>query len=69
MARIRVLKYKGQTSNIKPKVVFFHKDNFDEYTTHKNGKYNVVVIGEEQKDRYLNNKMRAYSDKIRFHKG
>lgn len=67
MARIRVLKVKGHTSNIKPKVVYFHNDNFDNYTLSKNGKYNVMVIGKKQKDKFLNNQLKAFSDKIRFH--
>ena len=68
MARIRVLKVKGGIDPNKPKVTFFHKDNFDDYTTKKTGKYTVMVIGRKQKSDYLNNQIKAYSDKIRFHK-
>lgn len=68
MTRLRVIRYKGNTSKVRPKVMYFHNDNFDRYTTQKNGKYNVVLIGKYQKDNYFSNKMRAYSDKIRFHK-
>lgn len=69
MARIRLLKFKGRTSKLKPSVLFFHNDNFNKYTTIKNGKYNVRLIGDYQEDNYLNNRIKAYSDKIRFHKG
>ena len=69
MASIKVIKFKGRTSKIRPKVMFFHNDNFDNYTTKKNGKYNVVLVGNYQKDRYFDNRMKAYSAKIRFHKG
>lgn len=67
MARIRVLKVSGQTSKLRPKIMFFHNDNFDKYTRSRNGKYNVMVVNRDQKSRYLDNQIRAYSDKIRFH--
>lgn len=67
MARIRVLKVKGKVNKNKPKVVYFHNDNFDKYTTQKRGKYNVMVVNNKQKDKFLNNQIRAYSAKIRFH--
>lgn len=67
MARIRVLRVKGKVNNNNPKVVYLHNDNFDRYTTKRYGKYNVVVINNEQKDKFLNNQLRAYSDKIRLH--
>lgn len=67
MARIRFLKIRGRVNKSKPKVVYFHNDNFDRYTTKRSGKYNIMTIGYKQKDKFLNNQMRAYSDKIRFH--
>ena len=67
MARIRVLKVKGKFDQNKPKVAYFHSDNFDKYTTQKYGKYNITIVGDNQKDKFLNNQIRAYSDKIRFH--
>lgn len=67
MARIRVLKIRGRSDKNKPKVVYFHNNNFDNYTTKRSGKYNVVTTGAKQKDKFLNNQMRAYSAKIRFH--
>lgn len=66
MARIRMLKVKGKVNGTKPKVVYIHNDNFSGYTTRKRGKYNVVTIG-NQKETFLNNQIRAYSAKIRFH--
>lgn len=66
MARIRVIKVKGRKLE-KPKVVYFHNDNFNRYTSRKRGKYNVLVINNSQKDKFLNNQIRAHSDKIRFH--
>lgn len=69
MARIRVIKHRGTTSNYKPRAVYFHKDNFDDYTTKRYGKYNVVLVGDYQKDKYYDNRMKAYSAKVRFHKG
>lgn len=68
MARIRVLRVKSGVDYNKPKAMFFHKNNFDDYTSKQRGKYNVMVIGKKQKSDYLNNQMRAYSDQIRFHK-
>ena len=67
MARIRVLSTKSTKNMNKPKVMFFHKDNFDSYTTKRGGRYNVMVIGRKQKERFLDNQIKAYSDKIRFH--
>lgn len=67
MARIRVLRVRGKANMNKPKVVYFHSDNFDRYTSQRYGKYNVITIGKKQKDKFLNNQIRAYSDKIRFH--
>lgn len=67
MARIRFLKIRGKVDKNKPKVVYFHSNNFDRYTTKQSGKYNVMTVGYKQKDKFLNNQMRAYSDKIRFH--
>ena len=67
MARIRVLATKSGKNMYKPKVMYFHQDNFDNYTTKRGGKYNVMVIGKKQKDRFLDNQIKAYSDKIRFH--
>jgi hypothetical protein len=67
MARIRVLKVKGKVKVNKPKVMNFHSENFDRYTSQKRGKYNLVVINNTQKDKFLNNQLRAYSAKIRFH--
>lgn len=67
MARIRVLKVSGKVNNNKPITMNFHNDNFDKYTTQKYGKYNITVIDNTQKDKFLNNQIRAYSDKIRFH--
>ena len=42
MARIRVLKVRGKVNSGKPKVVYFHNNNFDRYTTQKRGKYNII---------------------------
>lgn len=67
MARIRMLKVRGKVNMNKPKVMYFHSDNFDENTSKKRNKYNVMVVGRKQKSKFLNNQMRAYSDKIRFH--
>ncbi len=67
MARIRVLKVKSKINANKPKVVYFHNDNFDRYTTKRYGKYNIITINNTQKDKFLNNQLRAYSAKIRFH--
>ena len=62
-----MLKVKSGIDPNKPKVIFFHKNNFDDYTSKQKGKYNVVTIGRKQKSDYLNNQIRAYSDKIRLH--
>ena len=67
MARIRMLKIRGRVDKNKPKVAYFHSKNFNNYTTKKSGKYNIVTVSNKQKDKFLNNQMRAYSDKIRFH--
>lgn len=67
MARIRMLKVRGKVNMNKPKVMYFHSDNFDKNTSKKRNKYNVMVVGRKQKSKFLNNQMRAYSDKIRFH--
>ena len=67
MARIRVLKIRGKVNKNKPKVLYFHKDNFDNSTTKKHSKYNVVTIGKEQDKDFLSNQIKAYSAKIRFH--
>lgn len=67
MARIRVLKVKGKINMNKPRVTYFHNDNFNNYTSQKRGKYNIVTFGRQQKDNFLNNQIRDFSDKIRFH--
>lgn len=67
MARVRILKVRGKINKNKPKVMYFHDDNFDKGTTVKRSKYNVMVINRGQKDKFLTNQMKAYSDKIRFH--
>lgn len=67
MARIRVLKVKGKINSNKPRVVYFHNDNFDRYTSQKRGKYNIITINNSQKDKFLNNQIREYSAKVRFH--
>lgn len=67
MARIRMIKVKSKINANKPKVVYFHSDNFNKYTTQKYGKYNIVLVNNSQKDKFLNNQIRTYSDKIRFH--
>lgn len=66
MARIRIIKVKGKKAS-KPKVVYFRNSNLSNYSSRKRGKYNIMVIGRKQKDIVLNNQIRAYSDKIRFH--
>lgn len=68
MAKIRVIKVKGRKSKVKPKVVYLHNSNFDKATTKRNNKYNVVTVGTKQKERYIANQMKAYSDTFRFHK-
>lgn len=67
MTRIRVLKVRGKVNNSKPKVVYFHNENFNKYTTQKKGKYNITTVNNTQKDKFLNNQIKAYSAKIRFH--
>lgn len=69
MASIRVIKVKGSFNKNNPKVMFFHNDNFDNYTTKRYGKYNVITIGQNQYDKYWNNKEKAYRATVRFHKG
>ena len=66
MARIRLIKVKGRKLS-KPKVVYFKTTNLDKYSKKKKGKYDIMVINDEQSDKVLNNQMKAYSDKIRFH--
>ena len=66
MARIRIIKVKGRKL-AKPKVVYFKRDNLNKYSKKKKGKYDIMVIDRKQKDLVLNNQIRAYSDKIRFH--
>lgn len=53
MARIRFLKIRGRVNKNKPKVVYFHSNNFDRYTTKQSGKYNVMTVGYKQKDKLL----------------
>ena len=69
MASIRVIRVKGRYNKNNPKVVYFHNENFDEYTTKRYGKYNVVTFGQKQTDRYWDNKEKAYRATVRFHKG
>ena len=66
MARIRIIKVKGRKL-AKPKVVYFKRDNLDKYSKKKKGKYDIMVIDRKQRDLVLNNQIRAYSGKIRFH--
>lgn len=68
MARIRVIKVSGTFNKNNPKVVYFHKDNFDKDTTKRYSKYNVVTIGKKQYDDYWDNKEKAYRVTLRFHK-
>ena len=63
-----MLKIKSGVDPNKPKAMLLHKSNFDDYTTKRTGKYTIVTIGRKQKSDYLNNQIKAYSDKIRFHK-
>lgn len=67
MASIKLIRYKGRTSKAKPKIMFFNNKNFDNYTTKRKGKYNVVLVGNYQKDKYFDNRMKAYSAKARFY--
>lgn len=69
MAKIRVIRVQGTFNNNKPKVMFFNNKNFDDYTTKNYGKYNVVVVGKKQYDRFWDNKEKAYRATFRFHKG
>lgn len=66
MARIRMIKVKGKKLS-KPKVVYFKIDNLDKYSKKKKGKYDIMVIDRKQKETVLNNQIKAYSGKIRFH--
>ena len=66
MARIRIIRVKGRKL-AKPKVVYFRRDNLNEYSKKKKGKYDIMVIDRKQRDLVLNNQIRAYSGKIRFH--
>ena len=66
MARIRLIKVKGRKLS-KPKVVYFKTTNLNKYSKKKKGKYDIMVINDDQKDKVLNNQISTYSDKIRFH--
>lgn len=66
MARIRMIKVKGRKL-AKPKVIYFRTNNLDKYSKKKKGKYDIMVIDRKQKEVVLNNQIRAYSGKIRFH--
>lgn len=66
MARIRMIKVKGRKLS-KPKVIYFRTNNLDKYSKKKKGKYDIMVIDRKQKELVLNNQIRAYSGKIRFH--
>lgn len=66
MARIRVIKVKGKKGK-KPKVVYFRKNNLNKYSSNKKGKYDIMTLDDKQRDLVLNNQIRAFSDKIRFH--
>ena len=66
MARIRLIKVKGRKLS-KPKVVSFKTTNLNKYSKKKKGKYDIMVINDEQKDIVLNNQIKTYSGKIRFH--
>lgn len=66
MARIRMIKVKGRKLS-KPKVVYFKRDNLDKYSKKKKGKYDIMVIDRKQKETVLNNQIKTYSGKIRFH--
>lgn len=68
MASIRVIKVKGSFNKKSPKIAFFHKKDFDDYTTKRYGKYNVVTIGKDQYNKYWDNKEKAYRATVRFHK-
>ena len=62
-----MIKVKGKVNGTKPKVVYVHSANFNKYTTQRKGKYNVVAVNNTQKDRFLNNQIKAYSAQVRFH--
>lgn len=66
MARIRIIKVKGKKLS-KPKVVYFKRGNLNKYSKKKKGKYDIMVIDRKQKELVLNNQIKAYSGKIRFH--
>lgn len=66
MARIRIIKVKGKKLS-KPKVVYFKTSNLNKYSKKKKGKYDIMVIDRKQKDMFMNNQIKAYSGKIRFH--
>lgn len=66
MARIRMLRVKGRKL-AQPKVVYFKRDNLNKYSSRRKGKYTIMVIDRKQKETVLNNQIRAYSGKIRFH--
>lgn len=68
MATIRIIKVRGTFNKNNPKVMYFHKKNFDNYTTKRYGKYNVTVVGEKQYERFWDNKEKAYRATFRFHK-
>lgn len=68
MAQIRVIKVRGKFNKNNPKITYFHNNNFNNYTTKRYGKYNVITIGQKQYDKYWNNKEKAYSATLRFHK-
>lgn len=61
-----MIKVKGRKLS-KPKVVYFKRDNLDKYSKRKKGKYDIMVIDRKQKETVLNNQIKAYSGKIRFH--
>ena len=69
MASIRIIRVRGTFNKKNPKIMYFHNDNFDKGTTKRYSKYNVVVIGQKQYDRYYDNKEKAYRATVRFHKG
>ena len=73
MAKIRVIKMEGSANKKNPKIMYFHKDNFDKATTRVYSKYNIVAIGQKQMARYWDNKEKAINNKkgayatVRFH--
>ena len=68
MASIRVIKIRGTYNKNNPKIMYFHKDNFDKGTTGIYSKYNVVTINDKQYERYWDNKEKAIRATYRFHK-